>query len=104
MPPNTVLPFSINTLLVPILVAITGLLSSMPPNTVVTSVVIMESNIVFGGLKITIPPHWDIKTEVTTVFGGIEDKRPVIATKIDTSKVLILKGNTIFGGIEIRSY
>ena len=70
----------------------------------IQGVVIMESNIVFGGLKITIPPHWDIKTEVTTVFGGIEDKRPVIATKIDTSKVLILKGNTVFGGIEIRSY
>ena len=45
-----------------------------------------------------------ITTEVTTVFGGIEDKRPVIATKIGTSKVLILKGNTVFGGIEIRSY
>lgn len=66
--------------------------------------VIIESNVVFGGLKITIPPHWDIKTEVTTVFGGIEDQRPVVATKIDLNKVIVLKGNTIFGGIEIRSY
>lgn len=66
--------------------------------------VIIESNVVFGGLKITIPPHWDIKTEVTTVFGGIEDKRPVVATKIDLNKVIVLKGNTVFGGIEIRSY
>jgi len=66
--------------------------------------VILESNVVFGGLKITIPPHWDIKTEVNTVFGGIEDKRPVVAAKIDTSKVVVLRGNTIFGGIEIRSY
>ena len=66
--------------------------------------VIIESNVVFGGFKITIPPHWDIKTEVTTVFGGIEDKRPVVATKIDLNKVIVLKGNTVFGGIEIRSY
>ncbi|MEP7318047.1 MAG: LiaF domain-containing protein [Panacibacter sp.] len=66
--------------------------------------VILESNQVFGGAKFIVPPHWDVKIEVTTIFGGVEDKRPVVATKIDTSKILIIKGSTIFGGLEIRSY
>jgi predicted membrane protein len=66
--------------------------------------VIIEANQVFGGTKLVIPPHWDIKMEVTSVFGGIEDKRKAIATQVDVNKVLILKGTNIFGGMEIKSY
>jgi hypothetical protein len=58
---------------------------------------------VFGGTKLIVPPHWDVKTELVTIFGGIEDKRH-IASKIDSSKVLIIQGTTVFGGIEINSY
>jgi len=66
--------------------------------------IVLEVNQVFGGTKLVVPPHWDIKSEITAVFGGVEDKRPVVATKIDSSKVLIIKGVTVFGGFEIRSY
>jgi len=66
--------------------------------------VVIEANNVFGGTKLIIPPHWDLKTEATSVFGNVEDKRPQLATVVDTSKVLILKGNCVFGGIEINSY
>ncbi len=66
--------------------------------------VVLEANQVFGGTKLVVPPHWDVKTEITAVFGGVEDKRPVVATRVDPNKVLILKGNTIFGGLEITSF
>jgi len=66
--------------------------------------VIIEANQVFGGTKLIIPAHWDLKTEITSIFGGLEDKRKAIVTQVDTSKVLILKGASIFGGVEIKSY
>lgn len=66
--------------------------------------VMLEANQIFGGLKLVVPPHWDLKNNITPVFGGIEDKRPAIATSIDSTKVLILKGACVFGGIEITSY
>lgn len=70
---------------------------------IVTSAVI-ETNTVFGGTTIIVPSGWEIRSEVTTIFGGIEDKRPVIDMETETGKVLILKGNCVFGGIDIQSY
>jgi hypothetical protein len=61
---------------------------------------------VFGGTKLVIPANWQIHSEeLVSVFGGLEDKRPIYATpNTDTSKVLVLTGTCIFGGIDIRSY
>jgi predicted membrane protein len=58
---------------------------------------------VFGGTKLIVPPHWQIHTEMTAFFGSIEDKRkqPV---EINSDKVLIIEGTSVFGGIEIRNY
>jgi len=51
-----------------------------------------------------VPSHWMVKSEIVTIFGGVEDKR-VMSTVIDTpDKVLILKGTVIFGGIEIKNF
>jgi len=65
---------------------------------------VIEANQVFGGTKLLIPPHWDLKVENTSVFGGMEDKRKPIATQVDPSKVLVLKGVNVFGGLEIKSF
>jgi hypothetical protein len=68
--------------------------------------VTLEVTNVFGGTKLIIPPHWHVQSsEVVCIFGGMDDKRPVqntIAT--DTSKVIILRGTCVFGGIDIKSY
>ncbi len=65
----------------------------------------IELTEVFGGLKLILPPHWKVKSEIATVFGSVEDKRHV---QNDLSgapeKLLILKGNVIFGGVEITSH
>lgn len=66
--------------------------------------VVLEVTQVFGGTKLIVPANWHVKTEVVTVFGGIEDKRSLQAGNINYDKVLLLIGTTVFGGIDIRSY
>lgn len=66
--------------------------------------VILELTQIFGGCTLVIPPHWDLKTEIVSIFGGVEDNRPTQNAAVNTNKVILLKGTSIFGGIEIRSY
>jgi predicted membrane protein len=66
--------------------------------------IVMDTTAVFGGIKLVVPPNWDLKIEITAVFGGVEDKRPVQVTKPDPGKVLVLDGAAVFGGIEINCY
>jgi predicted membrane protein len=58
---------------------------------------------IMGGTKLIVPAHWEIRSELTTVFGNIEDKRQQTAVT-NPDKVLIIDGTSIFGGIEIRNY
>jgi len=65
----------------------------------------MELTNVFGGTKLIIPAHWEINSELVSVFGSIEDKRPMQPnTTMGETKILVLKGTTFFGGIDIKSY
>jgi predicted membrane protein len=59
---------------------------------------------VFGGTKIIVPAHWTVISDLSAVFAGVDDKRIRTNAALDTNKVLILKGISIFGGIDIRSY
>lgn len=66
---------------------------------------IIDTTTVFGGLTIAIPADWRVQSELTTIFGGVEEKRPMVnAANTEDHKVLILKGNCFFGGVEIHSY
>lgn len=64
----------------------------------------LEINNVFGGTKLIIPSNWDIKNEISAVFGSIEDKRNFNNSAPDTNKRIILKGSCVFGGIEFTNY
>lgn len=65
----------------------------------------LELDNVFGGTRLVIPANWEVHSEsVSVIMGTIEDKRPVQAAKLDNPKILILKGTTVMGGIEIKSY
>ena len=66
--------------------------------------VILDVTQVLGGTKIIVPPHWDVISEVAAVFGGVEDKRFLQPGVIDHNKVLIIRGTSLLGGIDIRSY
>lgn len=61
----------------------------------------MEMVCVFGGTTIIVPPDWNVKVEVFSIFGGFEDKRMI--GQIDFNKTLILKGVAIFGGGEVKT-
>src|SRR5882672_4420112 len=58
---------------------------------------------VMGGTKIIVPAHWEVRSEVTAMFAGFEDKRQQPAIT-NPDKVLILDGTSIFGGIELKNY
>ena len=66
--------------------------------------IMLQSSTAFGGVKILAPAHWNIKSEIVCIFGGIDDKRPQAKEGTDMSKTLVLKGTCIFGGVEIKSY
>ena len=70
----------------------------------IKQVVELEINAVFGGAKLILPGNWNLKNQVTAVFGGVEDKRHGGLATPDPNKTLILKGACVFGGIEIRNF
>ncbi len=60
---------------------------------------------VFGGTRLIIPANWEVHSELVSVFGNIEDKRNIQPNlNSENVKILVLKGNTFMGGIEIKSY
>ncbi|RIW17056.1 hypothetical protein D0X99_04640 [Algoriphagus lacus] len=67
-------------------------------------VVTIQVDVIFGGVKMVVPPHWDIRTEVSNIAAGLEDKRFFRDGGVDPNKVVILKGTILFGGLEIKSY
>ncbi|MDQ7949908.1 MAG: LiaF-related protein [Pedobacter sp.] len=58
---------------------------------------------IFGGCKIIVPPGWQVKSEVTAIFGGLDDKRSVQPIEGPT-KLLVVRGIAMFGGVDIRNY
>lgn len=60
--------------------------------------------VAFGGVKLIVPPHWDLQINVTNIFAGVEDKRMYQPVPNTETKVLKLYGSVIFGGIEIKSF
>jgi predicted membrane protein len=70
----------------------------------IQSPIVLEVNNVFGGTKLIVPSNWDVKNEVTAVFGGIDDKRNITTGMPDAAKILTLKGTCVFGGIEVTNY
>ena len=69
----------------------------------INGIVVLEITQVMGGTKLIVPPHWQIRSEVTAVFAGYEDKRQQLGA-ISPDKILVLKGTSVFAGIEIKNY
>ena len=66
--------------------------------------VIIDITQIFGGVKMIVPPHWQVVPDIAAVFAGIEDKRMKSTATIGSEKILVLKGVSIFAGVDIRSY
>ena len=63
----------------------------------------LEITMIFGGSKFILPEGWDIKLEVTSVFGGFSDKRQRSIVVPDTSRQLVIRGVAVFGGGELTN-
>jgi predicted membrane protein len=64
----------------------------------------LEVVMIFGGSKFIIPDGWDIKIELTSVFGGFSDKRVRSLVDKEQDRSLVISGITLFGGGEIVNY
>ncbi|NJN27545.1 MAG: cell wall-active antibiotics response protein [Cyclobacteriaceae bacterium] len=65
----------------------------------------IEAVSIFGGWTLVVPPHWNVKIDVVSIFGSINDKRsiPTEAARDNTSQ-LVITGFVMFGGGYIKSY
>lgn len=67
--------------------------------------IVVDVTNVFGGTTLTIPNNWEVISEVASIFGSFEDKRPQHQRDANEErKVLILRGTCMFGGIEVNSF
>lgn len=62
---------------------------------------VIDVFLLFGGSTLIVPNDWQVKSEVSAIFGGLSDKR---LTSNIQDKQLIIKGLVLFGGLEIKSY
>lgn len=57
----------------------------------------------FGEVKITVPQDWWIETDTTQIFATIEDQRTKAIEACNSNKILVLRGTSIFGVVEISN-
>lgn len=66
--------------------------------------VIIDITQIFGGTKIIVPSHWKVVSDIAAVFASVDDKRLKTTAAPNSEKILVLKGVSIFAGIDVRSY
>jgi hypothetical protein len=68
-----------------------------------TGIVRLDVVQIMGATKIIVPAHWEVRTDVTAIFAGFEDKRQQ-PTVNNPDKVLLIDGTSLFGGIELKNF
>lgn len=69
----------------------------------INGTVIIDVVQLFGGVKLIVPSNWELKSDVTAILGGVDDKRQ--SSQVTSSgKKLVLTGFVMFGGVDIKSY
>jgi predicted membrane protein len=66
--------------------------------------VVLDITQIFGGTKIVVPSNWQVVSDIAAVFASVDDKRIRSTAACGNEKILVLKGVSIFAGIDIRSY
>ncbi len=59
---------------------------------------------IFGGVTLIVPSDWKVVLSVNSIMGGFSDKRNIVREPSDPSRVLVIRGSSVFGGGEIKSY
>jgi len=68
-----------------------------------TGIVRLDVVQIMGATKIIVPAHWEVRTDVTAIFAGFEDKRQQ-PTVNNPEKILLIDGTSLFGGIELKNF
>lgn len=65
---------------------------------------VIETTTAFGGTTLIIPSDWQVQSDLTAIFGGVEDKRAMSSLRENSGKLLVISGTCFMGGIEIQSH
>jgi predicted membrane protein len=65
--------------------------------------IVIDMVAIFGGCKLIVPSNWELKSDITAILGGVDDKR-ANPTALAPNKKIILRGVCIFGGVEIKNF
>ncbi len=65
--------------------------------------VVLDTFQLFGSTKIIIPAHWQVSSDVASVFGELDDRRPMMDITTDKNKKIYITGTSIFGGLTIKN-
>lgn len=72
-----------------------------------TSDSVLEVFVMFGGVELIVPSDWEVRSDVTAIFGGFNNKKrhfPKDMAMTTGKKILYINGMVLFGGGEIKSY
>jgi len=65
----------------------------------------LEITAILGGVDIIVPRDWKVISNVSSIFGGFDDKRILNTNQVyESNKVLIIRGSVIFGGGDLKTY
>ncbi|MGK9368514.1 LiaF transmembrane domain-containing protein [Melioribacter sp. Ez-97] len=65
--------------------------------------VTLDVSCIMGGCTLFVPKNWKVISNITSVFGGFDDKRYVMPGAEENQEgLLILKGSVVFGGCEVH--
>ncbi|MET4139806.1 DUF5668 domain-containing protein [Pedobacter sp. UYP1] len=66
--------------------------------------VTIEVVAIFGGVKLIIPPTWVVESQVSPIFGGLDDSRTINPVNSEPLKIITIKGVVLFGGVSISNF
>lgn len=65
--------------------------------------VVIDTFQLFGSTKIIVPTNWRVYSNVSSIFGEVDDRRPMIEIETDDNKKIYITGTSIFGGLTIKN-
>jgi len=69
----------------------------------IAGVAVLDISQGFGEVKIAVPNDWWIESNTSQLFATVEDNRTNTMNAYDSKKILVLRGTSVFGVIEILS-
>ncbi|WP_313190211.1 LiaF transmembrane domain-containing protein [Sphingobacterium sp.] len=65
--------------------------------------VVIDTFQLFGSTKIIVPTNWKVYSNVSSIFGEVDDRRPMIEVVTDENKKIYITGTSLFGGLTIKN-